>query len=101
MLAPLSLHLLGGCDYRLGVFKLLIDDYINFFNYEDFDVIYVNINFRRIYSQSQILTSYCNKMIEKLLLYISRATCEETIARLLRIHRMDKYTKCRFMHRLC
>ena len=40
-----------GCGYRLGVFKLLIDDYIKFFNYEDFDVIYANINFRRVYSQ--------------------------------------------------
>lgn len=39
------------CDYRLSVFKLLIDDYIKFLNFEDFDVIYANINFRRVYSQ--------------------------------------------------
>lgn len=39
------------CDYRLSVFKLLIDDYIKFFNYEEFDVIWGNINFERVFSQ--------------------------------------------------
>ena len=37
------------CDYRLSV--LFIDDYVKFFNYEEFDVIWAKINFERVFSQ--------------------------------------------------
>lgn len=39
------------CDYRLGVFKLLLEDYVKFMNYEEYDVIEANIKFHRVYSQ--------------------------------------------------
>ena len=37
------------CDYRFGVFKLLIDEYIKFMNYEDVNVIEGNETFERPY----------------------------------------------------
>lgn len=39
------------CDYRPGVFKLLLEDYVTFMNYEEYDVIEANIKFHRVYSQ--------------------------------------------------
>ena len=39
------------CDYRLGFFKLVIEDYIKFFNYEEFDDIEANTTFEGVYSQ--------------------------------------------------
>ena len=39
----------GYCDYRLRVFKLLIDEYIKFMNCEDFDVTERNELFERTY----------------------------------------------------
>lgn len=38
------------CDYRLGVVKLLLEDYVKFMNNEEY-VIEANIKFRRVYSQ--------------------------------------------------
>ena len=37
------------CDYRLGIFKLLIDDFVQFMNYREFDPLYANENFERVY----------------------------------------------------
>lgn len=38
-----------GCDFRLGLVRLTIDDHIRLFNYEEFDVLGAFIEFERIY----------------------------------------------------
>ena len=37
------------CDYRLGIFKLLIYDFVQFMDYREFDPLYTNENFERVY----------------------------------------------------
>ena len=39
------------CDCRLGVCKFLLEDYVKFMNYEEYDVTEANIKFHRVYSQ--------------------------------------------------
>ena len=38
-----------GCEFRLGLCRLLIKDYVKFMNYEDFDVLSAFSEFNRTY----------------------------------------------------
>ena len=38
-----------GCEFRLGLCRLLIQDYVKFMNYEDFDVLSAFSEFNRAY----------------------------------------------------
>ena len=37
------------CNFRLGFVRLLIDDFVNFMNYEEFNPLQALYNFERVY----------------------------------------------------
>ena len=51
------------CNYRLGVFKLLLEDYVKLMNYEEYDVIEANTSFVGFIARSQTPTFYVRRII--------------------------------------